>query len=57
MVALGDKPIDFVVVQYANGVGNEDCQEVLLQSATGSEGISVVVEVIPESPKPLRAKL
>lgn len=28
MVVLGSKPIDFVVVQYANGVGVEDCQEV-----------------------------
>ncbi|EME39755.1 hypothetical protein DOTSEDRAFT_74604 [Dothistroma septosporum NZE10] len=28
MVVLGNKDIDFVVVQYANGVGIEDCQEV-----------------------------
>lgn len=27
MVALGNKAVDFVVVQYANGVGLEDCQE------------------------------
>ncbi len=28
MVVLGTKPVDFVVVQFANGVGIEDCQEV-----------------------------
>lgn len=28
MVVLGTKAIEFVVVQYANGVGLEDCQEV-----------------------------
>ncbi len=27
MVVLGEKPIEFVVVQYANGVANDDCQE------------------------------
>ena len=27
MVVLGERPIEFVVVQYANGVGDEDCQE------------------------------
>lgn len=27
MVVLGEKPIEFVVVQYSNGVANEDCQE------------------------------
>jgi ureidoglycolate lyase len=57
MVVLGERPIDFVVVQYANGVGDEDCQEVLLQSKDGGEGLSVVVEVIPKSSQPVRAKL
>jgi len=28
MVAIGKKAIDFVVVQFANGVPVEDCQEV-----------------------------
>jgi ureidoglycolate lyase len=28
MVVVGKMPIDFVVVQFANGVGIEDCQEV-----------------------------
>lgn len=27
MVVLGEQPIEFVVVQYANGVADEDCQE------------------------------
>lgn len=45
MVVLGSKPIPFVVVQYANGVDQEDCQEVLVRSDDGGEGL--VVE-IPE---------
>jgi ureidoglycolate lyase len=28
MVVVGSRPVAFVVVQYANGVGIEDCQEV-----------------------------
>ncbi|KAK3394868.1 ureidoglycolate hydrolase [Podospora didyma] len=37
MVALGSAGIavDFLVVQFANGVGIEDCQEVVLDSAAG----------------------
>jgi ureidoglycolate lyase len=31
MVVLGDEKIDFVVLQWANGVGNEDCQECEIQ--------------------------
>ncbi|PGH07753.1 hypothetical protein AJ80_07958 [Polytolypa hystricis UAMH7299] len=38
MVVLGRKRVDFVVVQFVNGVAEEDCQEVLVE-----EG--VVVEV------------
>jgi ureidoglycolate lyase len=41
MIVVGRKPIDFVVVQFANGVGIEDCQEV--QWDGGSGGISVAV--------------
>ncbi|KAK0733321.1 ureidoglycolate hydrolase [Lasiosphaeria miniovina] len=39
MVALGpaDTAIDFVVVQFSNGVGIEDCQEVALASASPAE--------------------
>jgi ureidoglycolate lyase len=56
MVVIGEKPIEFVVIQYANAVADEDCQEILLKGKDGG-GVSVVVEVIPESSKPLRAKL
>jgi ureidoglycolate lyase len=39
MVALGEKgtAVDFVVVQFANGVGLEDCQEVYLEREDGAE--------------------
>lgn len=36
MVVLGDRRVDFVVVQFANGVGEEDCQE-----ASFGEGIVI----------------
>ena len=36
MVVLGNKAVDFVVVQFANGVGVEDCQEV--EFGKGGEG-------------------
>jgi ureidoglycolate lyase len=42
MVVVGTKPVDFVVVQYANGVAIEDCQEVLIHSQ-GREGIQVAI--------------
>ncbi|PSS18383.1 hypothetical protein M430DRAFT_120811, partial [Amorphotheca resinae ATCC 22711] len=42
MVVVGRKPIDFVVVQFANGVDIEDCQEVEWKKGVG-EGISVAV--------------
>lgn len=32
MVVLGEKPIDFVVVQYSNGVASEDCQELDIET-------------------------
>lgn len=40
MVALGEAgtAIDFVVVQFANGVGLEDCQEVLLEGPAKASG-------------------
>jgi ureidoglycolate lyase len=48
MAVIGERPIDFVVVQFANGVANEDCQEVELQSQGGSEeGIVVQVDMDP----------
>ncbi|KAI4203505.1 MAG: hypothetical protein LQ350_001843 [Teloschistes chrysophthalmus] len=39
MVVVGDARIDFLVVQWANGVQEEDCQEVLL-----GKGVSVVID-------------
>lgn len=42
MVVVGKKSVDFIVVQYANGVEIEDCQEVLLHSS-GHEAIEVAV--------------
>ncbi|KAB2105514.1 hypothetical protein AG0111_0g5737 [Alternaria gaisen] len=45
MIVVGDRPIDFVVVQFANEVGNEDCQEIVLKSdETASEGVVVVID-------------
>lgn len=38
MVVIGERRVDFVVVQFANGVGEEDCQEVSF-----GEGVEVVV--------------
>ncbi|KAJ4384419.1 hypothetical protein N0V86_000018 [Didymella sp. IMI 355093] len=45
MIVIGDRPIDFVVVQFANEVGIEDCQEVELKATKGAqEGIVVMVD-------------
>lgn len=45
MIVIGDRPIDFVVVQFANEVGNEDCQEVELKTSKGAqEGVVVMVD-------------
>lgn len=41
MVALGEKPIDFVVVQFANGVAVEDCQEVFIVKGGGKLSVAV----------------
>lgn len=43
MVVLGKDKVDFVVAQYANGVADEDCQEIELEAESG-EGIRVVVD-------------
>lgn len=45
MVVVGIKAIDFVVVQFANGVGIEDCQEVLLDSSKGGKIMVAVPKV------------
>jgi len=45
MVVIGDRAIDFVVVQFANEVGIEDCQEILLKPNNAqSEGVVVTVD-------------
>lgn len=44
MVVLGKRPVDFVVVQYANGVAVEDCQEVEVRACDEGEGLRVVIE-------------
>ena len=41
MVVVGKKRIDFVVVQFVNGVSHDDCQEVEIEQ----EGLSVSVEL------------
>ena len=43
MAAVGKKPISFVVVQFANGVGIEDCQEVVWKNERNGQGICVSV--------------
>ncbi|PSN62646.1 ureidoglycolate hydrolase-like protein [Corynespora cassiicola Philippines] len=45
MAVIGDRPIDFVVVQFANNVGIEDCQEIVLKPAENAEeGMVVMVD-------------
>ena len=45
MVVLGQKAIDFVVVQYMNGVAIEDCQECELEGESGGDGLAVDLNV------------
>lgn len=55
MVVLGDKDIDFVVSQYANGVALEDCQEVLIPEDLAVDVDEGVMEA--GAPGIMRAKL
>jgi ureidoglycolate lyase len=48
MVVIGSKPISFVVVQFANSVGIEDCQEVEWENG-GKGKIEVLVPGIEKS--------
>lgn len=57
MMVLGAGSIDFVVVQYANGVGPEDCQEVELLAGDGQEGIAIDVDTKFSHAAHTRAKL
>lgn len=47
MVVIGERPVDFVVVQFANAVDLEDCQEVVLEVGQ-DDGEGVVVEIDAE---------
>ena len=44
MVVLGTKSVDIVVLQYANGVALEDCQEIAVRQDTGAVGLTVVID-------------
>ncbi|KAF2500101.1 hypothetical protein BU16DRAFT_522934 [Lophium mytilinum] len=65
MVVLGEEAVDFVVVQFVNGVGIEDCQEVELKvDERAEEGITVAVDtdvrgrvVVKAGPGAVKAKL
>ncbi|KAH9825873.1 Ureidoglycolate lyase [Teratosphaeria destructans] len=58
MVVLGEEPIEFVVVQFANGVGVEDCQEVDVKSDCDDEGVAVdVTAVVEQRAGPAKARL
>lgn len=52
MVVLGSQSVDFVVVQYANGVALEDCQEVAITKDAEAEGINVMIDQCVFSQKP-----
>lgn len=41
MVVLGSHRVDFVVSQFANGIADDDCQEVELPAKGEAEGIAV----------------
>jgi ureidoglycolate lyase len=43
MVVTGPKPVDFVVVQFSNGVEIEDCQEVVVRCDYHDKGVQVLV--------------
>ncbi|KUJ20867.1 ureidoglycolate hydrolase-like protein [Mollisia scopiformis] len=45
IVVIGEKPIDFVVVQFANGVGVEDCQETLVSEGGRAQLLVAVPKV------------
>ncbi|KAI4217560.1 MAG: hypothetical protein LQ351_000156 [Letrouitia transgressa] len=45
MVVVGEQRVDFVVTQFANGVADEDCQEVVLEADSIRGGVSVAIEM------------
>lgn len=58
MVALGpeDSTVDFVVTQFANGVGHEDCQEVTFGKGAWDDG-AIHVRVPTSIEKPVTSRL
>ena len=56
MAVIGQKPIDFVIVQNMNGVGIEDCQEVELTKNDG-EGLTVMLDMTSFVGQPVQARL
>lgn len=44
MVVLGTNSVDFVVIQYANGVALEDCQEIEVAACGDEEGLVAIVD-------------
>jgi ureidoglycolate lyase len=48
MVVLGEEAIDFVVLQYVNGVGLEDCQEVEFDSKSDGQKQELISVAIDE---------
>jgi len=44
MVVIGRRPVEFVVVQFANGVAVEDCQEVEVRVKDDGEGLRVIFD-------------
>lgn len=57
MVVLGDQTIEFVVVQYANGVLIEDCQEIVIGEHVCREGLAVDLTGTPSTADMVCAKL
>ncbi|BCS21307.1 ureidoglycolate hydrolase [Aspergillus puulaauensis] len=52
MVVVGQRRVDFVVVQFANGVGDEDCQEVCFK-----EGVVVDLSGVRAGSEEVKSKL
>lgn len=58
MVVVGDKPISFVVTQFANAVAIEDCQEVVWKRDQSGKTVEVIVPKLePETTSKLWSKL
>ena len=56
MVVVGERPVEFVVLQNMNGVDIEDCQEVELKS-DGDEGLSALLPTMSAMTAAPRSKL